>query len=253
MRSAGAARPRDARARWRVAVWCAEPGSTEALAAAVRAGGGEVVQDVAAAIDGPAPLGDAAPEVVVWQPARSRATDLELLRAVDRPVVLFTRDTSRAAMDAAVRAGVMACLVEPLQPTQLGPTLDLAVARFRDAALLRQRLADRKLIERAKGQVMAHYGLSEEHAYRWLRTRAMDSRSRMRDVAAEVLAPTAASPRAAAERLPARAAADRSPARAVSERFPVRALGAPGAMRPARGAGGAPGARVTSRRNPSPR
>src|SRR5262249_43180571 len=82
------------------------------------------------------------------------------------PVMALTAQTS-----------VMACLVEPLHPAQLAPTLDLAVARFRDALELKRALADRKVIERAKGQVMDRLGMSEEEAFRWLRTRAMNSRA----------------------------------------------------------------------------
>ena len=90
-------------------------------------------------------------------------------------------------MKVAARSGVAAFLVAPLQPAQLAPTLDLAVARFSDREVLRQKLADRKVIERAKGRLMTVARLSEDDAFRWLRTRAMQTRSTLADVAHMVL------------------------------------------------------------------
>ena len=60
----------------------------------------------------------------------------------------------------------------------------------------RSRLNDRKLIERAKGLLMAHRQITEEEAHRTLRQMAMDRNRRLADVAEAVLA--------MAELLPAR-------------------------------------------------
>lgn len=60
----------------------------------------------------------------------------------------------------------------------------------------RSRLEDRKLIERAKGLLMAHRQLTEEEAHRTLRRMAMERNRRLADVAETVLA--------MAELLPAR-------------------------------------------------
>ena len=95
-------------------------------------------------------------------------------------------------MKVAARAGVAAFLVAPLQPAQLAPTLDLAVARFGDREVLRRKLAERKVIERAKGRLMTVARLSEDDAFRWLRTRAMQTRSTLADVAHTVLGDGAA-------------------------------------------------------------
>jgi response regulator NasT len=81
----------------------------------------------------------------------------------------------------------MAFLVQPIQPSQLAPTLELAVARFSDARVLRCALEERKIIERAKGRLMMLHGTTEEDAFRWLRRRAMTTRRRMADVARDVL------------------------------------------------------------------
>lgn len=51
----------------------------------------------------------------------------------------------------------------------------------------RAALHERKLIERGKGVLMAHHGLSEDQAYRLMRQTAMDQGRRLVDVAASVL------------------------------------------------------------------
>ncbi|MEW8587197.1 MAG: ANTAR domain-containing protein, partial [Candidatus Thiodiazotropha sp.] len=48
-------------------------------------------------------------------------------------------------------------------------------------------LNERKIIERAKGILMARYNLSEEEAYKKLRTASMDKNIRLVDVAESIL------------------------------------------------------------------
>lgn len=63
----------------------------------------------------------------------------------------------------------MAFLLKPLRREELRPTLDLAVARFREFETVRKEnedlkraLESRKLIERAKGVLMEGEGLALE-------------------------------------------------------------------------------------------
>jgi response regulator NasT len=81
----------------------------------------------------------------------------------------------------------MACLIEPVRAAQVALTLDLALDRFRDVQALRRALADRKVIERAKGLLMARYGLPEDDAFRRLRRSAMDTQRPLADIARAVL------------------------------------------------------------------
>jgi len=81
----------------------------------------------------------------------------------------------------------MAYLLKPLRPAELAPALDLAVARWQEARALRQRLDERKLIERAKGTLMTRHGLSEDEAFKRLRRTAMDTRRPMVEIARAVL------------------------------------------------------------------
>jgi len=115
-------------------------------------------------------------------------------RAARRPIVLFTEDDAPSSMDAALDAGVSAYIVAGLQAERVKPVLDVALARFRREQRLldelndtRQKLLDRKVLERAKGLLMARHGLSEEQAYARLRTLAMNKNMKLADVAQRLI------------------------------------------------------------------
>lgn len=112
-----------------------------------------------------------------------------------RPVVLFTDDSDRASIRAAVQAGVSAYVVGGLSADRIRPIVDVALARFEEFQQLRQELdkarttlAERKRIERAKGIVMQQRACSESEAFAALRRLAMDRNQRLSDVADNVIA-----------------------------------------------------------------
>lgn len=111
-----------------------------------------------------------------------------------RPIVLFTEDASTASMEAAMAAGVSAYIVDGLQAARVKPVLAVALARFRQEQKLldeladtRHKLAERKIIERAKGVLMAHQQLSEEQAYQKLRSMAMNKKLKLSEIAQRIL------------------------------------------------------------------
>jgi response regulator NasT len=115
-------------------------------------------------------------------------------QSAPRPIVLFTDDPDTERMQRAIRAGVSSYVVAGLAPERLRPVLDVALARFEaDAALraelesARSALADRKLIERAKGILMQSRGLDEDAAYKELRKLAMDRSVKLVDIARRVI------------------------------------------------------------------
>ncbi len=111
-----------------------------------------------------------------------------------RPIVMFTEDEDTGAMDAAMAAGVSAYVVSGLQPDRIKPVLNVALARFRQEQKLltelsetRHKLAERKLIDRAKGILMSKQSLSEDQAYQKLRTMAMNKNLKLAEVAQRIL------------------------------------------------------------------
>jgi response regulator NasT len=111
-----------------------------------------------------------------------------------RPIVLFTEDGATASIDAAMAAGVSAYIVAGLQAERIQPVLNVALARFRQEEKLRAELLDtrhklfeRKVIERAKGLLMTHHGLTEDQAYQRLRSMAMNKKLKLAEIAQRIL------------------------------------------------------------------
>ena len=111
------------------------------------------------------------------------------------PVILLTAYGQRELIEQATRAPVMAYLVKPVKEAELLATIEIAATRFAErlkmaeqTADLRETLEDRKVIERAKGLLMARDGLSEDDAHRQIQSQARRDRRAMRDVAEEILA-----------------------------------------------------------------
>jgi two-component system, response regulator / RNA-binding antiterminator len=111
-----------------------------------------------------------------------------------RPIVMFTNDNDTRHVKDAVAAGVSAYVVAGLAPERIRPILEVAMARFEHEQGLRREIADakgelqeRKVIDRAKGVLMARQGLSEQAAYDKLRKTAMDKGLKLSDVAQRML------------------------------------------------------------------
>jgi two-component system, response regulator PdtaR len=92
------------------------------------------------------------------------------------PIVLVTAYDDAELVRRAGDAGVFAYLLKPYRPNELTPAIETAIARHRELAELRDEaetladaLAARKSVERAKGLLMEHEGLTEGEAFRRLR------------------------------------------------------------------------------------
>ncbi|HEX4995324.1 MAG TPA: ANTAR domain-containing protein [Methylomirabilota bacterium] len=182
--------------RWRVAILESDSASRAGLRSAVEDAGGVVALEAPLRLDAVAVMRETRPDVVIMAPSLSEAREPALMPRITAevhcPAVLFTRDTDQSVVKHANRAGVMGFMLKPLRAAEVGPTLDLALARFREIRRLQQARAERPLVDQAKGKLMSDRQLSEAEAFRWLRRHAMDSRQRLGDVAREVLAGEAA-------------------------------------------------------------
>jgi len=176
--------------RWRVAILDDHERSRASLRAAIWAAGGAVVGEAVRCVDAVDLVRRTNPDVAVFAVGLPDGDGVDAARNVidaGCPVVLFTSHTRQDLVDRARAAGVMSYLLKPLRSAELAPVLDLAVARFRETRDLRRSLEDRKVIERAKGRLMARYHLSEDEAFHRLRRAAMDSRRPMVEIARALL------------------------------------------------------------------
>jgi len=139
------------------------------------------------------------PDVVILHEARLDdpllAVVSALQAAVPRPLLAFTLDDDADRMRRALDAGVHAYVVNGYAPARLRSLVHLAQARFAHEQKLRAELADvshrfeeRKLVDRAKGILMRARQLSEDEAFRLLRSASMHSNQRVGQVSQQVIA-----------------------------------------------------------------
>ena len=114
------------------------------------------------------------------------------------PVLMLTAFSQRELVDRARDAGVMAYVLKPFTINDLVPAIEIAISRHLqmksladEVADLHERLETRKIIDRAKGILMAALNLSEPQAFSWIQKAAMDRRLTMKEVAQAVISPDA--------------------------------------------------------------
>ena len=136
------------------------------------------------------------PDVIIVDAQSDAALKKVVAATADarRPIVCFTEDGDREKMHAAIEAGVSAYVVAGLSAERVKAVLDVALARFEVDQKLRHelsetktKLAERKVIERAKGLLMERHHCSEDEAYRKLRRLAMDKNLKLSELAQRML------------------------------------------------------------------
>ena len=120
---------------------------------------------------------------------------LQVFRECPTPVILVSAYYDPELIERAENNHVMAYLVKPIGQADLEPAIAVAIHRFNelqalrnDAADLRQTLADRKVIEQAKGILMNVAKVSEKNAFRRLQELAAEKNQKLIDAAQSVLA-----------------------------------------------------------------
>ena len=110
------------------------------------------------------------------------------------PVIILTAYSDRDLIQRAIDAGAMTYLAKPFSTATLLPAIELTAARYAEAAALRaelaaatQHLQARKVIDRAKGLLMTHEGMTEPQALRWLKRTATNRHTSMDAVARDVI------------------------------------------------------------------
>ena len=117
-----------------------------------------------------------------------------LNEVLPKPIVVFSGHCGNDIIEAAVQVGVSAFIVDGFSAERLQHLLNVAIARHKKFISLKQELdktkenlANRKLIEKAKGLIMKQRHCSEDDAYNALRRLAMDRNQKLVDVARNVI------------------------------------------------------------------
>jgi response regulator NasT len=142
---------------------------------------------------------DPAPDLYLFDVDLADGDGIELARTLSeegprRPVVVLTGLDAPEVLDRSIAAGVLAHLTKPVDDRQLDAALRLAAARAAELEALRaevdttrQALADRKVIEHAKGILIAGLGLTEPEAFRRIQATARTRNARLVDVARAIV------------------------------------------------------------------
>ena len=109
-------------------------------------------------------------------------------------VLILTAFSQRDLIERARDAGALAYLVKPFQKADLFPAIEVALGRFNElkalheqATSLEEQLETRKVVDRAKGQLMDRNGLTEAAAFNFIQKTAMQERATMKLVAQRVI------------------------------------------------------------------
>ena len=138
------------------------------------------------------------PDVAIFDIKMPGLDGLEAARVVSAeklcPVVMLTAFSQREVIEQARDAGALAYLVKPFQKTDLVPAIELAIGRFQEMKILSgerdalgEQLELRKLLDRAKGLLIDKFTMTEHDAFEFIQKSAMSTRSKMVDVANQIL------------------------------------------------------------------
>ena len=118
----------------------------------------------------------------------------QVSRLVRRPVAMFVDQSDSESIRDAMVAGVSAYVVDGLKKERVKHIMDMCILRFSMFSRLQEELeeaksalADRKVIDRAKGILMAAKPISEQEAYVLLRKAAMNQKRRLVEVARAIV------------------------------------------------------------------
>jgi len=118
----------------------------------------------------------------------------QVSRLVRRPIAMFVDQSDSISIRDAMLAGVSAYVVDGLKKERVKHILDMCVQRFEIFSRMEEELheaktalADRKVIERAKGILMTAKCLSEQDAYAMMRKAAMDQKRRLAEIARAIV------------------------------------------------------------------
>jgi len=128
-------------------------------------------------------------------PGRDTLEQISLMSTtLEKPVVVLGGQTDQPSIQAAMRAGVSAYVSHAIQGEDLSGIIQVAAARFAEHKRLRDelkearsQLVERKLVDKAKGILMADNAYSEVEAYKKMRNLAMNKGKRLAEVAEAII------------------------------------------------------------------
>lgn len=111
-----------------------------------------------------------------------------------RPIMFLSAYSYPHYVERARQTGVFTYLVKPVSIEKMVPSIILTLDRFRELVSLkatvddmRENLANRRVIEKAKGFLMEKKGMSEAEAYAAIRSKSQEENKPMVDIAQAII------------------------------------------------------------------
>lgn len=176
----------------------ADPLNVETIRAGLASAGFADIETVEADLKLPDVIGARQPDLIIIASESAARDTVEHVcvstQHAPRPIVLFTDNDDAERIKTALSAGITAYIVDGLRAERVKTVLDVAYARFElDQALRAEldatklKLAERKVVERAKGLLMQTRGMTEDEAYKRLRGMAMERGLKLVEAAQRVI------------------------------------------------------------------
>ncbi len=138
------------------------------------------------------------PDLVILDSELIGTGALEVARFINEkqvaPIIMLASSWHRNIISKARDFPVFAYLIKPVRENVLLPAVEAALANYErlarlegEISKLKETLAARKLIERAKGILMEHLGITEAEAYRRIQRQSMDRCVPMKSVAEAII------------------------------------------------------------------
>lgn len=112
-----------------------------------------------------------------------------IYQAYQIPVLLLTAYSERDLVEEAKNAHILGYLVKPISERDLIPAVEIAMAQANrlkaltnDIKKMEEKIEDQKTIQRAKGILMEVYQVSEEQAFKMLRSYSMNHGKTLKSV-----------------------------------------------------------------------
>ncbi len=175
-----------------------DPSRTAILEEALVAAGYTQVVSIQSTVNLRERIAALAPDMVIidlQNPDRETLEGMfQVTRTVKKPIAMFVDRSDGDMTRRSVEAGVSAYVVDGLKRERVTAVVDVAVSRFENFQKLtserdeaRTALADRKVIDKAKGLLMQHRSISESEAYSIMRNAAMQQSRKLSDIAESVI------------------------------------------------------------------
>ncbi len=138
------------------------------------------------------------PDVVLLKVALPSLSGWEVARTLNderlAPVILFTEESTGNITAQLQAVGALGFLSIPLRESDLGPSIAIAVARFKEKITLEEevqnlneRMEARKLVGRAKAILMERHGLSERDAFRRIQNQSITLNRPVHEIARAII------------------------------------------------------------------